>query len=330
MKKLIINPSNSDVFHGLSDGDASFSPFPIGVYCAFLFCFATLGACAGDGPRPEFDANRVKSLIEAQVAFGPRVPETEAWRQCRTYLKNYFDSLGYQVELQEFTHKDYSQDRTVSMCNIIIKQPKSLSKTGPRILLGAHWDSRPRCENDPDPARRTDSLPGAVDGAAGVALLMELARMFANSPPDAPVEFVLFDGEDWGQPGDINQYIVGSNEFARRVSGADYQFAIVPDLFAHAGSSLAREGMSQRFAASINDRVWQAARELDITRFVDTVSREVIDDHLPLLNIGIKTIDIIDMNYPHWHTSHDTPDKCDSAAIADVGRVIARVVYQSR
>lgn len=298
-----------------------------------IFSCAALGACAEGVPRPEFDAGRVQSLIEKQVAFGPRVPGSDAWRQCRTYLKNYFDSLGYQVELQEFTHNDYRQKISVQMCNIIIRQPAALATSGPRgprVLLGAHWDSRPRCEHDPDPARRNDSLPGAVDGAAGVALLMELARMFAESPPEAPVEFVLFDGEDWGQAGDINQYIVGSNEFARRVSGADYQFAIVPDLFAHSGSSLAREGMSQRFAASINDRVWEAARELEITRFVDTVSREVIDDHLPLLNIGIKAIDIIDMNYPYWHTSQDTPDKCDSAAIADVGRVIARVVYQSK
>ncbi len=325
---MISATSYSDAFRNRHAGAASFNSFSFIVVCVFLFSLAALGACSDGAQRPEFDANRVISLIETQIAFGPRVPETEAWRQCRNYLKNYFDSLGYRVELQEFTHTDYRQKRSVKMCNIIIRQSSDTSS--PRILLGAHWDSRPRCENDPDPARRTDSLPGAVDGAAGVALLMELARMFVDYPPDAPVEFALFDGEDWGQSGDINQYIVGSNEFARRVSGADYQFAIVPDLFAHAGASLAREGMSERFAAGINDRLWAAARELGIARFVDTVSREVIDDHLPLLNIGIKTIDIIDMNYPYWHTSQDTPDKCDSAAIADVGRVIARVVYESR
>lgn len=318
----------SNASHRERDGAA---PAPaIFAALALLLACTALGACSGGAAYPEFDAIRVQTLIEKQVAFGPRVPGSDAWRDCRVYLKNYFDSLGYQVELQEFTHYDYLQGISVPMSNIIIRQPEGLAKSGPPILLGAHWDSRPRCEQDPDPARRLDSLPGAVDGAAGVALLMELARMFAESPPDAPVEFALFDGEDWGQEGDINQYGIGSNEFARNISREDYRFAIIADLFAHSGARLAREGVSQRYAGEINDLLWNTARDLGITRFVDTLGREVIDDHLPLLNVGIKTIDIIDMDYPHWHTTQDTPDKCDSAAIADVGRVIAHVVYQRR
>ncbi|MCH7688140.1 MAG: sulfatase-like hydrolase/transferase, partial [Planctomycetes bacterium] len=210
---------------------------------ALLLACTALGACSGGAAYPQFDAIRVQALIEKQVAFGPRVPGSEAWRDCRVYLKNYFDSLGYRVELQEFTHYDYLQEISVPMSNIIIRQLGAQAKSGPPILLGAHWDSRPRCEQDPDPARRLDSLPGAVDGAAGVALLMELARMFAESPPDAPVEFALFDGEDWGQEGDINQYGIGSNEFARNISREDYQFAIIADLFAHSGARLAREGV---------------------------------------------------------------------------------------
>ncbi|MFQ5608197.1 MAG: M28 family peptidase [Candidatus Zixiibacteriota bacterium] len=278
--------------------------------------------------RPQFDATQALVLIEKQVGFGPRVPGSGAWRECRSYLTEYFDSLGYEVTAQDFTHLDYRTRQSIQMTNLTMRKNGSANDGSARILLAAHWDSRPRCDRDPDPARRDDSLPGAVDGAAGVALLMELARMFSESPPNSPIEFALFDGEDWGVEGDVNQYLLGSTEFARRVSGSDYRFAIIADIFAHRGASLAREGFSQRAAAEVNDRIWRAARELGVSRFVDSVSREVLDDHLPLLNVGINAVTIIDLDYPYWHTSQDTPDKCDSSALADVGRVIAHAIYE--
>ena len=303
-----------------------------GVSARLLIATALVVSCAGHDPAPpEFNAARTLEYISAQVAFGPRVPGSRAWQECREYLVNYFDSLGYEVTLQKFDHYDRVQDTLLHLANLIIRQPAGKSSATatsdePVILLGAHWDSRPRSERDPDVNRQLDSLPGANDGAAGTAALMELASMFAAAPPKTRVEFVLFDAEDWGFEGDLKQYCLGSKEFARH-AGGKYDFAIVLDIIAHPDARFLREGHAELYAKEVNDRVWKTAGELGVERFVDSVGMEVYDDHLPLLNARIPATDIIDMNYKHWHTTADTPDKCDSAALYDVGRVVAKVVY---
>lgn len=291
-------------------------------------------SCQGSGgdvsQRVTFDAKRAQEFIAQQVAFGPRVPESVAWDSCRQFLGEYFRSLGYLVVEQSFTHLDYRTARSVQMTNLIINSPLSDERQrGKKILLAAHWDTRPRCERDLDPARRLDSLPGANDAAAAVAVLMELARMFAEQEPTASVEFVLFDGEDWGEEGDANQYCVGSKEFARLANHEDYRFAIVIDIIAHPTARFLREAFSEKYSSAINSLVWKAAAELGVARFVDSLGIRVLDDHLSLLNGSIPAIDIIDMNYEHWHTTEDLPDKCDSSSLADVGKVLARVVYQA-
>lgn len=288
-------------------------------------------SCSSNGSEiPVFDAQAVLRHIQDQCDLGPRVPGSEASLRGREFFREYFEDLGYEVTLEEFVHYDHQSNRPVPMANIVIQPAGGIDPTARRILLGAHWDSRPRCEQDPDPARRNDSLPGANDGAAGSAVLMELARMFSVSAPTVPVEIVLFDGEDWGREGDLRNYCLGSQEFARHTSADKYEFAVIVDIIAHPGARFVREGFSERYAKEINDRLWTAAAALGVTRFVDSVGTEVYDDHLMLLNDRIPSVDIIDMNYEFWHTSQDTPDKCDSAAIADVGRTVAKVVYEFR
>ncbi|MBN4056736.1 M28 family peptidase [bacterium AH-315-J21] len=296
-----------------------------------------LSSCGASGvnsnPEPKFDAQRALRFIEEQVEFGPRVPGSEAWSDCRDYLMAYFDSLGYNVQRNDYTHVDYVTGQTVPLTNLLITQkvqPSQDVSSNQAILLCAHWDSRPRCERDPDPARRTDSLPAANDGASGVAMLMELAASIKDAPPTVPVAFVLFDGEDWGREGDSNQYSLGAKKFASHSDTKLYRYAILFDIIAHPTAKFRKEKFSEKFASAINHKVWTAAKELGIQRFIDTVGQGVIDDHLPLLNAGLPTIDIIDMNYKYWHTTLDTPDKCDSAALHEVGSVILRVLYQEQ
>ncbi|HSG99101.1 MAG TPA: M28 family peptidase [candidate division Zixibacteria bacterium] len=292
---------------------------------AFLLA---LVACVVEAPStPEFNAPRALRFIEEQVAFGPRVPGSPAWSACKDYFRSYFDSLGFEVTLQEFTHYDRIQERSIPMTNLLIRRRDDAGVDGgPRVLLCAHWDSRPRCENDPDPQRQLDSLPGANDGAAGSAALMELAGLMAATPPGVTVDLALFDGEDWGFSGDFEQYCLGSKEFARR-NPPRYDFAILVDIIAHPDARFLREGNSELFAPDVNDLVWNTARELGITRFVDSVGPELIDDHLSLMNVRIPAIDIIDLDYKYWHTTQDTPDKCDTSALSDVGRVLTHIVY---
>ncbi len=282
-------------------------------------------------PAAKFNAKRALRFIEEQVAFGPRVPGSLAWAQCKNYLIAYFDSLGYAVEQSDFMHVDYLTGQTIPLTNLTITQKEPPSGAGgSAVLFCAHWDSRPRCEQDPDPARRADSLPAANDGASGVAMLMELAAMFKESPPRAPVSFALFDGEDWGQEGDVNQYSLGAKEFARHLGAESYRYAVLFDIIAHPNARFYREQFSDKFAGDVTKKIWSAAKKMGVTRFIDTVGQGVIDDHLPLLNAGLPTADIIDMKYKYWHTTADTPDKCDSAALYDVGSVVAWVMYQEK
>lgn len=298
---------------------------------SFLLPLILLGCGADSSPRPNFDGARALSFIEKQVSFGPRVPGTEASRKCQDYLSDFFDSLGYNSQRQEFVHRDSQTNETIKMTNLIFERKRS-SKTqaATRILLCAHYDSRPRCDRDPDPERRNDSLPGANDGGSGVAVLMELAIIFDSVSPQTQVDFVFFDGEDWGAQGDINQYCLGSIEFAEKIAPMRYRFAILLDIVGHAEAKFNREGNSEKYANELNDRFWEIGLEMRPNRFVDSVGISIMDDHIPLLGARIPTIDIIDLSYPQWHTSSDLPEYCDSTALSDIGEVVAEIVYRER
>ncbi|MCH9031065.1 MAG: M28 family peptidase [candidate division Zixibacteria bacterium] len=206
----------------------------------------------------------------------------------------------------------------------------SENQAGTRILLCAHYDSRPRCDRDPDPDRRNDSLPGANDGGSGVAVLMELALIFDSVPPETSVDFAFFDGEDWGEQGDIDQYCLGSIEFAGQVPAMRYRFAILLDIVGHLDAKFYREGNSEKYARELNDHFWEIALEMRPNRFVDSVGISIMDDHIPLLGARIPTIDIIDLSYPQWHTSSDLPEYCDTTALSDIGEVVAELVYREK
>ncbi len=195
------------------------------------------------------------------------------------------------------------------------------------ILYAAHWDSRPRCDNSATYAKRVDSLPGADDGASGVAVLMELANLFVAQPPASDVVLALLDGEDWGKEGDNDYYFLGAKQFAAQSLRGKYRFGIVIDMIGGKDQQICREIYSERFHKPINDMVWNTARELGIRTFIDSTRFAVEDDHLALNIGGVPTIDLIDFDYPYWHTELDTPDKCSPQSLANVGRVLAQIAY---
>jgi glutaminyl-peptide cyclotransferase len=279
----------------------------------------------GGGPRtvPEFDADRAFALLLMQTDLGPRVPESPAWEKFQSLAKNFFDSLGVTYETQPFTYPDYLRGDTVSMVNWIVHiNPE---KNG-RILLGAHYDSRPRADYDPDTTRRNEPILGANDGASGTAVLMHLCELMAASPPRVGVDLILFDGEDYGPPGRNDQYLLGSTHYASNYDG-EYDFGIIIDMIGDSDLNIYREVFSDRYVKDVDDLVWNTAARLGIPAFIDSLKYEVIDDHLPLVSGGIPTIDVIDFDYPYWHTHADTPDKCSPASLAAVGRVLLDVVY---
>ena len=287
-----------------------------------------LMGCGQDMTPPAFDGNRAYDYLNAQVDFGPRVPGTQAWKECREYYYHHFDSLGLEVDSQAFTFNDPYTGVDTPLVNIIVRYRGDPSDKK-AVLLLAHWDSRPRTDFHSDSTLR-DSTPidGANDGASGVAVLMELANLLATKPPKTNVDMVLADGEDWGKPSDPDYYCLGSRHFARQGIRGKYDFGIVIDMIGDRNQHIFREQISDRFAKPVNDMVWDVARDLGITTFGDTVLHHVIDDHLPLNVGGVPTVNIIDFDYPYWHTEFDTPDKCSPESLANVGRVLAEIVYR--
>ena len=293
-----------------------------------LFAVGVLSGCGRDVTPPAFDGERAYTYLEAQVAFGPRVPGSEAWAECRSYLYEHFTGLGLELDSQAFTFTDPYSGVDTPLVNIIVRYRGDPSDDK-AVLLLAHWDSRPRTDYHSDSTKReTEPIDGANDGASGVAVLMELANLLSDVPPRSNVDLVMADGEDWGKVGHPEDYCIGSHHFAQQGIRGKYHFGIVIDMVGEKNQHFFREEISERFSKPVNDMVWGTAKDLGITTFRDTVLHRVTDDHLPLNIGGVPTVDVIDFNYPYWHTEFDTPDKCSAESLANVGRVLAEIVYK--
>lgn len=274
---------------------------------------------------PLFDKKSAFAYLEAQCAFGPRVPGSEAHLRCRDYLVKTLSGYTDEVELQPFQLTYGRPGRTVEAFNIIARFRPELAE---RIILCAHWDSRPWADEDPDPKLRSTPVLGANDGASGVAVLLEMARVFHSQPPPVGVDLVLFDGEDVGDVGNTWSWARGSQYFAGRLSKEEYpRFVILLDMIGDRDLKIPREAYSLEYAPALMAKVWEIASSLKIKSFVSDRGPAVMDDHIPFLQRRIPAIDLVDLDYADWHTSQDTPDKCSPDSLDDVGRVLVRLVY---
>lgn len=286
---------------------------------------AAPGGCVfrGDHRPPAFDGDRALTLLERQTALGPRVPGSDGWHGFQTMLRRFCDSLKISVAVQPFPYHDYLTGDTINLVNWIVSiNPDN----GNRILVAAHYDSRPRADRDPDSARWNQPISGANDGASGSAVLMHLMELLSVQPPRIGVDLAFFDGEDYGTSGQLDQYLLGSTYFAAH-GMPRYRFGLLLDMIGDRDLRIYREGYSERYAREIDDKVWKTAARLGVNAFVDSLGAEVIDDHIPIVGAGVPMIDIIDFDYPYWHTVADTPDKCSAASLEAVGRVVMEVIY---
>jgi len=278
-------------------------------------------------PVPPFEeANAYRYLVK-QCDFGPRNPGSEGHRACLNYLTAELRKYADRVRVYNFVHYDERLKKNIPMANIIANfQPEK----GERLLFSAHWDTRPWADQDPNPANRAKPILGANDGASGVAVLLEVARVLKAHPPTVGVDLIFFDGEDYGDAGNAESFSIGSKEFAQN-RDPNYlpKYGVLLDMVGDADLLLYQEGNSVRYAPEVVNRVWGKARELGIQEFIPEVGYEVsMDDHLRLLAVGIPCIDVIDFNYRYWHTLQDTPDKCSAASLGKVGRVMLGLIYQ--
>jgi glutaminyl-peptide cyclotransferase len=256
-------------------------------------------------PAPAgFDGERAYQDVIYQVELGPRLPGSQAHAQAVDWMQAELIKSGWEVELQETTYQNQP------IRNVIAKRGSG----SPWIILGAHYDSRFWADNDPDPARHNDPVDGANDGASGVAVLLELARVLPEDL-DREIWIVLFDAEDQGRiPG--WDWILGSRAFVEALED-EPDAAVIVDMIGDADLNIPMERNSDQ---EIKQDVWQVAAERghgDV--FIPEPGYSILDDHTPFLERGIRAIDIIDFDYPYWHTVEDTPDKVSPDSLFAVG-----------
>ncbi len=275
---------------------------------------------------PPFSAENAFALLQKQCDFGPRVPGTNAHDSCRAFLVAELRKYAGNVVEQSFNHTTPRLPNEVRLTNIIASFNVNAKR---RVLLGAHWDSRPWADEDADSLQHKTPVLGANDGASGVAILLEMARVIKSSPPPVGVDIILFDGEDLGAPGESRTYAIGSQHYARnKASSYNPLFGIVLDMVGDKDLQIYQEGNSVRYAGGVVERVWKLAARLGIREFIAGPRHEVFDDHIAFIEAGIPTIDLIDFDYPHWHTTQDTPDKCSPASLEKVGKVVLAALYE--
>ncbi len=279
-----------------------------------------LGSCA---KVPTFDGERAFSYLLAQCEIGHRAPNSEGHERCRGYLVDFFRERTRNVNEQAFDYVVLTGD-TLHLCNIVA----SFRPThGTRVLLGAHWDTRPRADRDPDSTRQHLPILGANDGASGVAVLMEVANALASDEPSVGVDIVLFDGEDYGEEGNRQEYLLGSRHFASVMGGYRPTWGAIVDMVGDRELQIFQERVSLARAGPIVQMVWDEARRQGAGAFRPWPGHAIMDDHWPILDMGIPCIDVIDFDYPYWHTHADTPDRCSAASLEQVGRVLLGVIY---
>lgn len=321
------------------------------LFVLLLFALALI-SCSNKKPvvveRPAFVADSAYQFISRQLRFGPRVPNSKAHTDCAVFLLQQLRNYGAEVELQKGTMLDYS-GRPQPIFNIIGHFYTDDIRDRSRILLAAHYDTRPWCDEEEEYENRFLNVPGANDGASGVGVLLEVARQLGKQLEDStlatPVDIIFFDCEDMGTPQFYtgvereNTWCLGSQLWATEYAGnsphANYRFGILLDMVGAPDASFPREMYSTQYAESYVETVWRAASALGYGRyFINQQAYPIVDDHYYINTIaGIPCIDIIHYDvrnatgFPSWwHTRQDDMRNISTATLQAVGETVLSVL----
>lgn len=289
--------------------------------------------------KTAFDADSAYAYVRQQVGFGPRVPGTEAHEACERWLVSKLKSFGADTVVEQRTTVTAANGDRLPINNILARFNIDAPR---RILIAAHYDTRPWADQDPDETMRDKPFDGANDGGSGVAVALEIARQCA-AQPDAGVDILLVDAEDYGITGDgetdtEDSWCLGTQYFIEHMpfTPADRpEFGILLDMVGGTGAQFRREYFSERYAKAVNDRIFSEAARLGLGHiFVDgAIGGAVTDDHTYLIAGGIPTADIIECAHPatgsfnpRWHTHADNLEGIDRATLEAVGRVVMELI----
>jgi glutaminyl-peptide cyclotransferase len=298
----------------------------VSVACADSGSGQRPAAVAIDTTRlPHFDGDASFELLKHQVAFGPRVPGTAGHAAQLQWMTSYLTARADTVILQHFTHTTRA-GATLRLTNVLARFRPELRD---RILVLAHWDTRPTADMDVD--RTDEPIPGANDGASGVAVLLHLAEILSRNPAPIGVDVLLVDGEDFG-PGEADMYLGAKHFAANQPRGYPPLYGVLADMVGDRQPMFPVEGNSQRLAPEVVERVWSVAEQLGLgAYFPRRVGSWVTDDHIPLNDAGIRTVNIIDFDYGpanmFWHTHRDSVENTGPLGLELVGRVLTALIY---
>ncbi len=283
--------------------------------------------------RTAFVGDSALSYARQQVGFGPRVPGTPQAQRAGDWIVQMMKARADTVIEQRWMHTT-ADGKKLALRNVLARFRPDLPQ---RILYLTHWDTRPTADLDPILGNRGDPIPGANDGASGVGLLIALGDALKQAPPNVGVDLLFVDGEDYGKnfEAPYTDVLLGSQYFAEHLPSADYRpiFGVLWDMIGDADLNILQEGNSLRQAPEVVSRVWLKAAELGYEKyFIPRQGQDVTDDHVPLLNKGLRVIDVIDLDYgplgpdgvasPNYHhTMQDTIDKISARSLQIVGDV---------
>lgn len=285
----------------------------VGMTLVSLLLFLVPCACSLAAGPPNFDGDLAYEHVLTQMEIGPRFAGSEGAQRTGDYIIQKLQRYGWEVQEQPF------QFGGAQLRNIV-----GVRGEGPIVLFGAHYDTRERANEDPDPARRQDPVPGANDGASGVAVLLELARVLGRLDLDLQVWLVFFDAEDNGK---IRAWpwSVGASYMANSLTLEEYpHYVVIVDMVGDADQQIYWEYNSD---PDLNKAIWDLAAELGYQDvFVPAPRHSLMDDHRPFIRLGVRAVDVIDFDYPYWHTVADTADKVSPESLERVGRVVEEMV----
>jgi glutaminyl-peptide cyclotransferase len=321
---------------------------------ACLFLLTSIAACdtvaqfRGGGAKTAFNGDSALAYARTQVAFGPRVPGTDAHKRAGDWIAAQLRTRADSLVVQEWVHVTQAGQR-LPMRNFMARfRPEAAQ----RVLYITHWDTRPTADSDRNLGARKRAMPGANDGASGVGLFVALADAFRATPPNVGVDLLLVDGEDWGEFQDASDttknkdVLIGSQHFARTMP-ASYKpiFGVVWDMIGDASLNIYQEGWSVQSAPEVVARVWSTAKDLGYEKyFLAQTTSPITDDHLPFIRKGLRIIDVIDINYCAdgstncdgdparnlHHTHGDTMERISAKSLQVVGDVALTLVSDNK
>ena len=264
------------------------------------------------------------NYLETLCAFGPRNPGSEGYRETLNLIRKVGEKYADQVVEQPFLVRT-SSEGTQAMTNLELRFQGT--QGGAPILIGAHFDTRPFADEDPDPANRLKPILGANDGGSGTAILLGLAQYLSQHPVSRPVQLVFFDGEDFGAKGSgLN--LLGSTYYAQQLAKQERvpYWVLVIDMVGDKDLQIFKETHSLKGSSSFLDKIYRVARDQGVGALKEETKYTIFDDHYPFHRMGIPSTVLIDFDYPYWHTLQDTLDKCSIESMISIFSVVVKTI----